>query len=173
MSWKFATDNLIFSSPSVTDLENDGFMEILCGSDDNYLYCLDYLGKEIWSYKTDNMIFSSPLIADINNDDLSEIIICSTDNFVYSLSLTGVSQSGDNPWYCFRGSILHTGWMDSDNDFIDDLTESYLSDPDYPLTNNIFPSFDLSNKNSIIVVTLVSITLIYILRTKRKRKRFV
>ena len=66
---------MILSSPSITDLDNDGFMEILCGSDDNYLNCLNYLGEKIWSYKTKNLIFSTPLTVDINNDDLSEIIL--------------------------------------------------------------------------------------------------
>ncbi|MEA2069811.1 MAG: hypothetical protein U9O98_00820 [Asgard group archaeon] len=37
--------------------------------------------------------------------------------------MTGVSLSGFGQWYCFRGSVYHTGWMDSNNNYIDDLTE--------------------------------------------------
>ncbi len=46
---------------------------------------------------------------------------------MYCLNLIGIESSGYSPWPCFRGSIFHTGQMDSDGDKIDDLTEEFYN----------------------------------------------
>ncbi len=139
--------------------------KLVIGSGDNYLYCIDSTGQMIWKYETDDYIHSTPLVVDIDNNGLFEIIFGSTDDIVYCLSLSGVSQSGSNPWYCHRGTVLHTGWMDSDNDIIDDLTESYLYSPKYPYTNQEEPSLPISNIGVLVVFpTIALITISSIIR---------
>ncbi|MBD3191784.1 MAG: hypothetical protein GF308_14150 [Candidatus Heimdallarchaeota archaeon] len=51
----------------------------------------------------------------------------SWDDTLYCLGLIGVTASGPGQWYCFRGSVFHTGQMDSDSDYLDDLTEAFYT----------------------------------------------
>ncbi|MBD3189907.1 MAG: PQQ-binding-like beta-propeller repeat protein [Candidatus Heimdallarchaeota archaeon] len=119
------------SSPALADLDNDGTLEIIVGAADNYTYCLrdhqDPLQRKVWSIKTGYIVFSSPCVADLNNDGILEILISSFDCILYCLGLTGVTSSGTAPWYCYQGSLFHTGQMDSDGDWLDDVTENFYS----------------------------------------------
>lgn len=125
LKWSFASNHYIHSSPLIADLDNDEYMEIVFTSQDKNIYCLNYLGEELWSFDTGNPMYSNGVIADINNDNKHEII-CRSYNKTICFTLPDVLSSGSSPWACFRGSTLHTGWMDSDSDFIDDLTDSYI-----------------------------------------------
>ncbi len=71
------------------------------------------------------MYESSPAVADLDDDGILEVLIGSADNKLYCLGLSGVSSSGSAPWYCFRGSVFHTGQMDNDSDYMDDQTEEF------------------------------------------------
>ena len=73
------------------------------------------------------------------------------------MSVTGVTNSGCGQWYAFRGGRFHTGWMDSDCDFVDDLTECcyYGSDP-FTYNPNFIPPIESQN------FQLKSISLIYV-----------
>jgi len=48
LKWNFPTGHYIQASPSVFDFNDDGMVEILMGSLDGYLYCLDSDGNEMW-----------------------------------------------------------------------------------------------------------------------------
>jgi len=125
--WSFTTDDDVVSSASIADLNNDGMLEVIVGSYDNELYCINYQGYEEWSFATNNSIQSAPCIIDLNSDGLLEIIVVSWDGYLYCLELANTTTSGANPWSCLHGSIFHTGHMDSDSDYLDDLTEEYYN----------------------------------------------
>ena len=38
--WSFDTDDDVESTPSAFDLDGDGFLEVVFGSNDNKIYCL-------------------------------------------------------------------------------------------------------------------------------------
>lgn len=148
-------------------------LEVIIGSNDGNLYCLDHYGFIEWSYHTSGEIYSSAAIVDLNNDNIKEILFGSKDNKFYCLSVTGVINSGVDQWYAFRGGRFHTGWIDSDSDYIDDLTECcyYKTDPYTPNPNffpptNGSPSFTLSNINYAFLI----IPILIIIHYKRKRK---
>lgn len=166
MKWSYKTQEKIVASPAVADLDNNGKLETIIGSGDGKLYCISETGQLIWEYQTANYICSTLVLADIDFDGVLDITFGSTDNSVYCLSLSDVSSSGNNPWYCFRGSVLHTGWMDSDNDFIDDLTESYLYSPNYPYLNTGNTTFEITISSIIII----NIGIPLVIRKLRKRK---
>ena len=81
LGWSFETQDYISSSPSVLDIENDGLLEIVIGSTDDYLYCLDNSGNEIWSFQTQDDIRLTPAIFDSKdwiqkyNDFRTQLII--------------------------------------------------------------------------------------------------
>ncbi len=78
------------SSPVVADIDNDGFLEVIVGCSDNYLYCFKSNGQLFWKCPTGNFIFSSPTIADIDpyNRGL-EIVFGSLDGYLYCLKNNG------------------------------------------------------------------------------------
>ena len=122
-----------------------------------------------WSFETNDYIASSPSVADLDQDGQLEILFGSTDNKFYCIKLVDVASSGDCPWYSFRGSVLNTGWMDSDNDLIDDLTENYLANPNYPYTNTGNTTFEIAI-SPIITISLGMPLIVMKIRKKFKRK---
>jgi len=105
-------------------------------------------GGKDWSFETEGKVHGSPAIADLESDGVAEVVFGS-DDYVYCLGLNYAS-SAPSQWYTFRGGNFHTGWTDSDGDFVDDLTETTYYDSD-PYTwegehnpkvrpTNIFPS---------------------------------
>ncbi len=83
--WRFFTNGPVRSSPAVADINNDGDIEIVFGSDDRTLYAVTCEGSVLWSYQTADCIRSSPAIADLNNDGDTEIVFGSDDGNVYVL----------------------------------------------------------------------------------------
>lgn len=87
--WKYNAGSWIISSPSIADIDNNGEKEIVFGSGDGNIYCVNSTGNLLWEYKTDGVVFSSPAVADINNDTKMEIIIGSSDGRLYCLDENG------------------------------------------------------------------------------------
>ena len=87
--WKFSAGGPVRSSPSVEDIDNDGRLEIVFGSDDHYLYAVTCTGHLLWKFKTGDCIVSSPAICDIDNDGKPEIVFGSDDGHVYALNGDG------------------------------------------------------------------------------------
>ena len=86
------TKGAIFSSPSLSDIDYDGKMEVIFGisSPNGRIYCLDGLsGETEWYYQTGDDVYSSPAIGDIDNDGKKEVIVGSNDNGLYCLDNTG------------------------------------------------------------------------------------
>ena len=132
--WQFQTGNWVFSSPAIVDINADNKLEVIIGSDDDSFYCLNSDGSKLWSFTTLGDISSSPAIVDLDNNGIFEIVFGSNEGNLYCLELSGTPNSGKGQWYSFRGSRFHTGWMDSDSDYVDDLTECcyYQTDPFTP-----------------------------------------
>lgn len=81
--------NSIYNAPSVGDLFDDGFNEIIVGSDSGNIFVISYDGHLLWKFKTKSRIRSSALIVDVNNDGKKEILFGSQDGFLYCLDFRG------------------------------------------------------------------------------------
>ena len=66
---------------TVADINNDGFAEILVGSEDKHFYVLDRHGKPLWKHAVDACVNSIAAL-DINFDGLVEVIVGLEDNQV-------------------------------------------------------------------------------------------
>jgi hypothetical protein len=84
------------AAPYPTDLDNDGKMDLLCGSADGYIYFYSGIGMKTnyevgaATYITDTSgnplnvgAYSSPVIKDVNNDGILELFTGSEDGSVY------------------------------------------------------------------------------------------
>src|SRR5260370_3489868 len=73
--WRYRFDNrLLFLC--VTDLDNDGKIEIIAGSEDKHIYIFDAHGKTIWQHNHKFRIFSL-YPYDIDNDGVPELLVAS------------------------------------------------------------------------------------------------
>jgi outer membrane protein assembly factor BamB len=80
MVWSFKTDLGVFSSPALEDLNGDGMLEIIFGTNSAEVYVLDSEGNEIWKFdKLVGVFKSSPLAFDLDGDDVKEVYIGSDD----------------------------------------------------------------------------------------------
>ena len=87
--WSFHTDYAVESSPAIADIDGDGKLEIIVGSDDGKVYAINNDGTLLWSFTTGDRVRSSPAIADIDGDGKLEIIVGSDDGKVYAINNDG------------------------------------------------------------------------------------
>lgn len=77
-SWPFEAGGII-TSPSIADINNDGQLEIVFGSSDGQVYCLDATATLLWQVVLGTAISSAPALANIDDDpDTLEVVVGST-----------------------------------------------------------------------------------------------
>ena len=137
IEWVFKQENASSTSPCIADLNNDGIYEILSVNQMGYLNVINNFGLLVGYYRiSTNYIQNKAFhVMNMDADDCLEILIvgdtvqgladvdgneeCLTLNFIE------IAESGISPWYSFKGNLFHTGWMDTDGDWLDDFTEEY------------------------------------------------
>jgi hypothetical protein len=81
------------ASPTLADIDGDGFQEILVGNYDGKLYCFDRLGNPRWTYSTGDKIQSTPLVVDCDGNGTKEIFVGSDDGYVHGVNYLGQALS--------------------------------------------------------------------------------
>ena len=96
LGWPQQTGRGVTSSPALADLDGDGDLEIIVGSDDAKVYAWHHTGTlvEGWPQKTNGAVRSSPALADLDGDGDLEIIVGSDDAKVYAWHHTGTLVEG-------------------------------------------------------------------------------
>ena len=85
--WSNSIGKYIATSIKVTDIDDDGFQELLTMSSDGFLYVFfANNGTLKWTFSIGDFCRSSFAIIDINNDGVKEIIFGAKDNRVYAIS---------------------------------------------------------------------------------------
>ncbi|MBM3472189.1 MAG: hypothetical protein FJX75_02810 [Armatimonadetes bacterium] len=86
LKWRLELGTGWNACPAVADLDLDGYMELLVGSTDGHLYCLQPSGRVLWRVNLGGEVLSSPAIGDVDGDGALEVVVGSMDGAVYCLS---------------------------------------------------------------------------------------
>jgi hypothetical protein len=91
IGWPKATDDNpyyqgLLSSPALGDIDGDGDIEIVVGSNDDKVYAWHHDGTFVsgWPKATFGNVYSSPALGDIDGDGDIEIVVGSNDGKVYA-----------------------------------------------------------------------------------------
>lgn len=79
----------IDAPPVVMDIDADGRPEILIGTEQGTLYCIDASGRVKWTHDCGGQIRAAPCVADINGDGALEVLIGSGNNRLTALTGKG------------------------------------------------------------------------------------
>jgi outer membrane protein assembly factor BamB len=63
LKWDVDMNGAIYSSAAIGDVDGDGALEIVVGSNDGKVYCLDSSGSRKWTFQTQGPVYSSPSLA--------------------------------------------------------------------------------------------------------------
>ena len=75
------------SSPAVGDIDDDGILEVVIGSEDGTVYSFNSQNGDLeWSYQTGDIVDSSPSLGDIDKDGKLEVVIGCNDGKVYAFN---------------------------------------------------------------------------------------
>jgi len=138
-----------YASPSVIgDLDNDNSVDIILLDSDGHVYSLDGDGSINWIYNITvgaltpgGHIIPSPALGDIDSDNVTEVIVdIFNEGLAICLDFNGISSSGITQWNSLRGTMFHTGQMDRDGDFLDDVNEQFYGTlkADWDTDNDLF-----------------------------------
>ena len=97
LQWSFATGSSIMSSPIYGDIDGDGKLEVVVGSDDNKVYAINgENGSKLWEFETGAYVTSSPALGDIDGDGKLEVVVGSydSDSKVYAIN----GEDGSKLW---------------------------------------------------------------------------
>ncbi len=83
------TVHAISSAPLVADVDNDGKMEIVFGTQRGALHCVSAAGKPLWKHECGGAVRAQALADDINSDAMPEVLVGSANGKLTALSGMG------------------------------------------------------------------------------------
>ncbi len=106
-AWPKDTGAPVNSSPVLGDLDGDGVLEIIVGSDNHKVYAWKPDGTLMpgWPVTTGDSVRSSPALADLDGDGRLDVIVGSFDNKVYAWNFNGSLLPG---WPVVTGSVIYS-----------------------------------------------------------------
>lgn len=87
--WTVNLSGEVTSSPALSDLDGDGFQEVIAGTSGKVLYILNPLGEVLEKHSVNGKILASPVTADLDGDGLPEIVVGSSDGILHVLNASG------------------------------------------------------------------------------------
>jgi hypothetical protein len=96
-----------YTTPLLCDVDGDGQLEVLLGSNNGHLYALDgKTGQERWKVQTGGMIRGSPVMLDVDGDGADELFVPSGARLLaFETHSRGVC------WPMYKGEPQHLGWQ--------------------------------------------------------------
>lgn len=141
--WKKPIDDVIYHGSAIGDLDDDGFDEVILGSWNDTLYCLDSrTGMTKWKYSVGPYFtpYGPVVIADMDDDGKCEVVVSTW----YTISVLGfdgkLKWKYDDPnyGYSFRGTVVADITGDAYPDIIYGTSEGILSAVDGQTRKKVF-----------------------------------
>ncbi|MBN1328248.1 MAG: VCBS repeat-containing protein [Candidatus Heimdallarchaeota archaeon] len=110
----------------LADVDGNNKIDIIAVFCANHLLvCISSTQEFLWnlSLPSTGNIQGTPCVMDLDNNNHLELLIATSETF-YCYEI-GVTSIGKSPWYCYGGTVFQTRILDSDTDYLDDLTEQY------------------------------------------------
>ncbi|HZZ85408.1 MAG TPA: FG-GAP-like repeat-containing protein [Anaeromyxobacteraceae bacterium] len=91
-----ATGFEVTGAPAFADLDDDGSMDLVVGSQDFKLYAVDAQGRSLRGFpvSTGYRIYESPAIGDLDGDGKLDVVFASADGSVYAVNRLGEALPG-------------------------------------------------------------------------------
>ncbi|OYT53315.1 MAG: hypothetical protein B6U72_06085 [Candidatus Altiarchaeales archaeon ex4484_2] len=86
--WNYSA-NASLTNPVAYDINNDGFLEVMVGSENGMLYVFDFSGRQLWNYSTLGGIVAPIGATDLNGDGYGEIAFGSRNREIVLLNYLG------------------------------------------------------------------------------------
>jgi outer membrane protein assembly factor BamB len=97
--WTYTANNEVNSCPTIAEIDNDGKAEVLVGSRDAFLYCLEgETGAIQWAKQTSHQIWSGASIGNICGELWETEVVVGSDR-IYCLDGSTQNPSGSVLWY--------------------------------------------------------------------------
>ncbi|MFX1256681.1 MAG: FG-GAP-like repeat-containing protein [Promethearchaeota archaeon] len=101
--WRFDTGGYVWSSPALGDVDDDGQLEVVVGSNDSYVYALNgENGSELWRFDTEDEVVSSPALGDVDGDGWLEAVVGSGNGRIYAIN----AENGTELWKFRTGEYV-------------------------------------------------------------------
>jgi len=84
----------IQSSPAVADVDGDGKLEVVIGTNEKRVYGINSSGRTLWTFAARRFVESAPALVDLDGDGQIEVIVGSHDGNVYLLN----ARTGQQKW---------------------------------------------------------------------------
>jgi hypothetical protein len=110
----YASEGSTESSPVIADLDNDGSLDIMIGSEEGRLSAWNLSGEYIPGFpiQLNGFVRGTPVVTDLDYDGDVELIATCWDKNVYVWDLEAGHYYGYDPWPTFHGNNYNTGWYE-------------------------------------------------------------